>query len=839
MSSLDGLGMRRHAAAGGLLAAGGLGLLIYFFVLESVAARDVAFVAFGAAASAAILVGIRWHRPEDRRPWMYWLAATVSYTLAQVAYWYQEVIVGSLAPFPSMTDILMLARYPLITVGLLLAVRRRAPTADRESLVDGLIIAASVGSFALVELEPLLREVDADLAMRITAIGFPALSLLVVAVAARLLIGEGQRGAVLGLLSAAVLVDLFSSVAYGALALTGAYETGHLVDAGLLAAPLLWAVAALHPSMGNLTAPAKEPRRQWAFWRLALLAGAVAITPAAVLVGWLRDQPVPSVVAIAGTGLVAILVVVRLALVIDELRARTTALRRREAHYRLLADSARDVVYLRTLRPVPHTSYMSPSVERSLGYPVEEWLDDPSFAATLVHPEDRAVYETAIEDPTEKLLQVRMRHADGGWRWMEHHLSPVQDERGAVEAIHCIARDITELKELDELRRQSQEALRHSEQQYRSLVEHARDVVFRYRVGDDPGFEYLSPSVEEITGYTQAELEGLDGVAFQRVAEEDRDKLLATLSSSGPDFLSHVLRWTKPDGRTVWLEENVVKIRDDEGRLVAVDGIIRDVTRRVEDQRRLERINEELRAATKIRDDFLALASHELRTPLTPMIGFIELLRSRWDDFDASTAAHVLDTMERQTTRMHLLVDDLLTMTELSSGTLSSQHGVVSVAPLLRSVVTRWPGREIAVTCEPDLEVITDQDQLRQMVTNLVRNAVTYGAAPFRVSAQSVGRSMELRVCDGGAGVPAHLEDSVFDRFTQADAGDTRSAKGVGLGLAVCRGLAEQHGGEVWYERARGSTSFVIRLPLTPDPEPDEEDDDADTALLSPYTTSD
>lgn len=234
----------------------------------------------------------------------------------------------------------------------------------------------------------------------------------------------------------------------------------------------------------------------------------------------------------------------------------------------------------------------------------------------------------------------------------------------------------------------------------------------------------------------------------------------------------------------------------------------------MEAQQQLERAHDELVRATRLRDEFLALASHELRTPLTPLIGFLEILRRRRPELGEREVDEMLAAMERQVQRLEHLVTELLTMTEITAGTIAPEARLVDVGSVVAGATRRIQGLAAEVVSDAPAWVECDPDHLQQIVANLLRNAVVYGEPPVTVEVGGCEETVEIRVRDAGPGVPAHLEGSLFERFAQADVGDRRTAKGLGLGLSVCRELAVLGGATLAYERLepRGSC-FTVRLP--------------------------
>ena len=233
--------------------------------------------------------------------------------------------------------------------------------------------------------------------------------------------------------------------------------------------------------------------------------------------------------------------------------------------------------------------------------------------------------------------------------------------------------------------------------------------------------------------------------------------------------------------------------------------VVRDVTAVVEAERSLQR-------TTQVMREFVATASHDLRTPLTSVLGFARTLRDQRDALDEDQQRSCVDAILRGATQASRLVDDLLTLSQLQAGVVSTHPEVVPVAALARDAAAR---NDVAASVDvPDsLAVLADAHHLERVLDNFLSNAGRYGVAPIRVTATAVddGGAVEIRVCDAGDGVPEDFEIRLFTAFARVDAA---SGQGTGLGLSIIRGLAEANGGHAFYERLDGGgVCFGVRLP--------------------------
>ncbi len=234
------------------------------------------------------------------------------------------------------------------------------------------------------------------------------------------------------------------------------------------------------------------------------------------------------------------------------------------------------------------------------------------------------------------------------------------------------------------------------------------------------------------------------------------------------------------------------------------------------------RLYQEMRAASALKDEFLATVSHELRTPLNSMLGWARLLRH--GRLDEARTASALETIERNAVLQAQLVEDLLDLSQMVTGKLSLSIAVTDlmavVVAALESVRTPMAAKGIELVFDPkidSLHVLGDARRLQQVVWNLLSNAVKFTPSGGRIEV-TIGRVdtfVELRVADSGAGIDEHFLPFVFERFKQEDSKYSRRWGGLGIGLAICWDLVTLHGGHIAVQSAGPGkgTTFDVRLP--------------------------
>ena len=234
----------------------------------------------------------------------------------------------------------------------------------------------------------------------------------------------------------------------------------------------------------------------------------------------------------------------------------------------------------------------------------------------------------------------------------------------------------------------------------------------------------------------------------------------------------------------------------------------------------LERaFSEQLRSEQRLRR-FVADASHELRTPLTSIRGYAELLGKRGQP--AADAAVARRRIHQESVRMSVLVDDLLLLARLDQGR-PLEQAPVDLAGVVRDACSdaRVVAADRAVTVDVTgaTAVIGDEMRLRQVIGNLVRNALVHTppGSPIEVTVGQSDQEVQVRVADHGPGIPEGEVGRLFEPFFRADAGRSRDRGGSGLGLSIVAAVVGAHGGRVRVENTPGGgATFVVELPIDP-----------------------
>ncbi len=230
----------------------------------------------------------------------------------------------------------------------------------------------------------------------------------------------------------------------------------------------------------------------------------------------------------------------------------------------------------------------------------------------------------------------------------------------------------------------------------------------------------------------------------------------------------------------------------------------------------------ELRRLERVRRDFVANVSHEFKTPLTAIQGFAETLLGGALE-DTANRSRFVEIIRDHSVRLARLTDDLLKLSQIEAGRLELDLRLVNIPALVSSCVetvqfqAEKKRQTIAVHCSPDLAAISaDANRLREVLINLMENAVQYTHAGGRIEVAAETRNGEavITVADNGIGIPQTEQQRIFERFYRVDAARSREAGGTGLGLSIARHIVEAHGGRIWLESNLGEGSrFHFSVP--------------------------
>lgn len=432
----------------------------------------------------------------------------------------------------------------------------------------------------------------------------------------------------------------------------------------------------------------------------------------------------------------------------------------------------------------------------------------------FVVEEDRLIVASALTREVSGAL-IRLLLPNDAANWMELSTSPIESG-GAIGTI----RDVTQQK------------LAQDEARKLSLV--ASNTSNLVIITDREGrTEWVNNAFVQRTGFSPAEMIGRKPGAVLQGENTDQAAVqrIRVMLRRGVSFKSELLNYTK-SGVPYWVELSISPIFGTDGAIERFIAIQTDTTQLHLARKTLEAAKERAERANAAKTLFLATVSHEMRTPLNAIIGSIELLQAEAAaDTAPEGAAHILRIVDSANDLLRLIAE-MLDISKIEAGQIDLER--VAMEPgrcILEAVAAsferaRAKGLDAMARIDAALPrlVMGDPDRLRQIVSNLVENAVKFTEQGFvRVSAAAEpdGTMYEIVVADSGPGIPPAAQAHVFERFAQGDGPAARRKTGAGLGLNIVKSLVEAQGGRVTLTSVLGEGSvFRVCLPLEPAFEP-------------------
>jgi PAS domain S-box-containing protein len=448
-----------------------------------------------------------------------------------------------------------------------------------------------------------------------------------------------------------------------------------------------------------------------------------------------------------------------------------------------------------------------------LGYSREEILHKTKFVDLMTPKSQEKFYQKFPPFQQQDLinnLEFEIINKNGTTRWVNVNASVVRDPEGNLVLTRSTLFDITARKRIEE-------ALRQSEQKFRSVSEFSPVGIFLCDITGQ--CIYTNPRYQKIIGCGGEEALGDKWKKF--IHPDDREWVFqhwSNLVATGEEGLFNDLRYQDPQGNVCYTQVRTAPIKAIDESVILFVGVVEDITER--------------RKIDQMKKDFISVVSHELRTPLTSIRGSLGLVAGGVYDKKPEKMKEMIAIAARQSDRLVRLVNDILDLRRLESGQTKFNFQNCAAAELIKQSVdvmrNQAEQKNITLSIIPSgVEVSADSDAIVQTLTNLLSNAIKFSpeASTITVSAKAVSQALATQkaptshaifaVQDQGRGIPEDKLEIIFGQFQQIDASDAREKGGTGLGLPICRSIIEQHGGKIWVESILNEGSiFYFTLPL-------------------------
>lgn len=479
--------------------------------------------------------------------------------------------------------------------------------------------------------------------------------------------------------------------------------------------------------------------------------------------------------------------------------------------------------------PGPRILYVNEAFTRMTGYTQDEVVGQSPrlLQGPKTNRATMARMRAALRARQPIEVELINYRKDGSEFWVEVSITPVTDATGDNTHFIAIQRDITERKQAEELLRQSQHFIQR-------IADTTPNILYLYDLIEQRTV-YVNHQITELLGYTPETIHEMGTALFQHLMHPDDLARLPEYfkqfyGTQDGDIFEFECRMRHINGEWRWFcSRDTVFTKTANGLPHQLLGTAQDITERkhseVERTQLLAREQDArtaAEAANQAKDKFLAMVSHELRNPLSAILAYAQLLQTRKLD-DQSFMVRALENIERNAKLQARLINDLLDISRITSGTLRLNRVPVDLAGVIESVIDtmRLIAQAKAIKIESVLEprvgyVLGDVDRLQQIIGNLVSNAIKFTpeGGYIHVQLKCLEERILVQVSDTGQGISADFLPHVFDPFLQA--AHTGRQGGLGLGLAIVRHLVELHGGTIQAEspgEGQGAT-FTIELPL-------------------------
>jgi PAS domain S-box-containing protein len=494
------------------------------------------------------------------------------------------------------------------------------------------------------------------------------------------------------------------------------------------------------------------------------------------------------------------------------------ALKQSEERYRTVLEDMEEAYYEEDL--AGNFTFFNDETCRQLGYSREELMG--MNYRSYVSPERvkeafeifNRIYRTG---DTMKMFDVQEIRKDGTPIFVESSASPLRNEKGEIIGFRGVARDVTQ-------RLRMEEALRRSEERYRTLMDEMEEPY--YEVDLAGNYTFFNDALCKKLGYSREEMKRINYKVY--TVPDDVKKVFEYYNQvyrTGVPVKWFPSEQIKKDGARLLTETSVFPLQNKEGKIVGFRGVSRDVTehKRTEEERKQLELKAQITSRLASVGEMAAGVAHEINNPLTAVTGYAQLLIAREDippdiktdllaiNDGAQRVAGIVQrllTFSRQTKPQRKLVD----INELIESTL-----------ILRAYQLKVNNIKVTTRLAPDLlETVVDPGQTQQVLLNLIVNAETemklaHGKGKLTITTEKSDNTIKICVKDDGPGIKPEIMDRIFDPFfTTREAG-----QGTGLGLSLCYGIVTEHKGKIYVKSQPGKgATFIVELPVVTEAAP-------------------
>ena len=524
-----------------------------------------------------------------------------------------------------------------------------------------------------------------------------------------------------------------------------------------------------------------------------------------------------------------------------------------EAKFKRLTENAQDMIFRMSL-PKGEATYLNPAAARITGYTLKEIYNEPLFVRKIAHPDwldyVNKEFNKLLSGGISSTYEYKIINKSGNEKWLYQRNVPIRNKKGILTAIEGIVTDITDLKK-------AEQALRESEEKYRTLIQNQGEGVGITNLNEE--FIFANPAAERIFGVGKGELVGKNLIDF---FDKEQFEIIQkeTESRKQEQITTYDLTIKRFDNEKRYLIVTVTPQIDENGKVVGTMGIFRDITTRKKAlfalekaKREAEKAREEAETANRLKGEFLANMSHEIRTPLNAIIGFSSLLQGKLEN---EKHRSFIDIIIKNGNSFLELINGILELSKIEAGQLEIRKEPAYPHAIFNEVLPTFykisKSKQIPLNLDIDKNLpdrlLIDSIHINQVLTNLIDNAFKFtekGSISITVTTKEVSQTrsvsnqtrevlktsrvwletervwsetervldLVIEVKDTGIGIAENQFDTIFQSFRQVDGQSTRKYSGTGLGLAIAKHLVRLMDGTITVESTVGvGSTFKVQL---------------------------
>ncbi|MBN1253116.1 MAG: PAS domain S-box protein [Bacteroidales bacterium] len=457
--------------------------------------------------------------------------------------------------------------------------------------------------------------------------------------------------------------------------------------------------------------------------------------------------------------------------------------------------------------------YVNPMFAKTTGYTKEEALgENPRRLKSGEQPDEyyKDLWKVISSGRTWQGI-FHNKRKDGSLFWESAIISPLKNEKGQIQSYLAIKEDITEKKKIES-------ALAESEEKYKAAFKTSPDSVNINRISDGLYFE-VNEGFTRLTGYSEEDVKNKTSYEINIwYNNNERKKLIEALKKSG--FINNLeAKFRRKDGTltTALMSARVISINNEKYIL----SVTKDIQKLKDYEKELIVAKEKAELSDKLKTAFLANMSHEIRTPMNGILGFSGLL-SR-EGLSEEKRVQYTDIIQSNSEQLLTIIDDILDISKIEAGQIDLYESEFDLNKLIKALYNLFLPQVkqkgisfIKNIAESDIVIKADETKLKQIITNLLNNAIKFTHKGFiEIGFKAKDYFIEFYVKDTGIGISKDQQSVIFERFRQLDLTSSRRYGGTGLGLSITKAFVKKMGGEIWLdsEIEKGST-FYFSIPI-------------------------